>query len=162
MRIPYSPPVDWTKYIVASVFLLLSAIALRFIAPILQSRLFWAGVTIVTTLTMIAGQMFVRIREMPYTGSDGNWIAGSYSNQFGQEVTVVAMICTSGCLMLLIDGLIRHHKDGLLAGSFLFLTMVVPYQTSPGRQQMQIYLWTATIVIIFSVLVSLFRVKNKG
>lgn len=40
--------------------------------------------------------------------------------------------------------------------------MVVPYQTSPGRQQMQVWLWSATIFIIFSVLVSLFRVKNRG
>lgn len=93
VRIPYSPPVDWSKYIVIAVALLAGSITIRFIYPILQSRLFWAGVTVVTILTMIGGQMFVRIREMPYAGADGQWIAGGYSNQFGQEVTVVAMIC---------------------------------------------------------------------
>jgi hypothetical protein len=42
------------------------------------------------------------------------------------------------------------------------LIMVVPYQTSPQRQRMQIYLWTAVIMIMYSVLVSLFRIKNGG
>lgn len=102
VRIPYSPPTDWTKYILSAVLILLGAITLRFIAPILQSRLFWAGTTIVITLTMIAGQMFVRIREMPYAGGDGQWIASNYSNQFGQEVTVVAMLCTWAYPYLLI------------------------------------------------------------
>ncbi len=42
------------------------------------------------------------------------------------------------------------------------LIMVVPYQTSPQRQRMQIYLWTAVIMIMYSVLVSLFKIKNGG
>ena len=52
--------------------------------------------------------------------------------------------------------------DGLLAGSFLMLTMVTPTQMSPARQRTQVYVWTAVIMIIFSILVSLFRLKNKG
>lgn len=39
--------------------------------------------------------MFTRIRGAPYTGNDGSWIAGGYQNQFGQEVQVVALICTN-------------------------------------------------------------------
>ncbi len=42
------------------------------------------------------------------------------------------------------------------------LTMVTPYQTSPGRQKAQIWLWNIVIFIMFSVLISIFRVKNRG
>ncbi len=42
------------------------------------------------------------------------------------------------------------------------LILVVPFQTSPQKQRLQIYLWTSVIVIIYSVLISIFRVKNRG
>lgn len=42
------------------------------------------------------------------------------------------------------------------------LTLVIPNQTSPNRQRAQVYLWSAVVIIIYSVLVSLFRVKNRG
>jgi oligosaccharyltransferase complex subunit gamma len=66
---------------------------LRFLAPIFQSRWSWAIVTIVTSLVMTSGYMFTRIRGSPFTGGDGNWIAGGFQNQYGQEVSVVAFIC---------------------------------------------------------------------
>jgi oligosaccharyltransferase complex subunit gamma len=71
-----------------------SVLLLRFISPILQSRWTWAIGTLVTSLIMIGGHMFVRIRGMPYAGNDGSWIASGYQNQFGQEVHVIALICT--------------------------------------------------------------------
>ena len=42
------------------------------------------------------------------------------------------------------------------------LTLVTPYQTHPYRQRLQIYLWSGVIFVMFSVLISLFRVKNRG
>lgn len=42
------------------------------------------------------------------------------------------------------------------------LILVTPLQSSPARQRTQVYLWTAVIFILFSVLVSFFRVKNRG
>lgn len=42
------------------------------------------------------------------------------------------------------------------------LTVVTPYQTSPTRQRAQVYLWTAVIIIMFSILISFFRVKNRS
>lgn len=53
-------------------------------------------------------------------------------------------------------------QDGLLAVAFLMLTVVIPKQASPNRQRLQIYLWTAVILIVYSILVSLFRAKNRG
>ncbi len=37
--------------------------------------------------------MFARIRNVPYTGGNGQWVAAGFSHQFGQEVQVVAFIC---------------------------------------------------------------------
>ncbi|XP_006458115.1 hypothetical protein AGABI2DRAFT_190476 [Agaricus bisporus var. bisporus H97] len=82
-------------------------------------------------------------QNMPYVGANG-WIASGFQSQYGQEVHVVAFIY------------------GLLSFSFLMLIFVVPNQKSPARQRAQVYLWSAVIVIIYSVLISLFRLKNRG
>ncbi len=42
------------------------------------------------------------------------------------------------------------------------LTLVTPYQTHPYRQRLQVYLWSGVILVMFSVLISLFRVKNRS
>jgi hypothetical protein len=44
---------------------------------------------------MTSGYMFTRIRGAPYSGPNGAWIAQGYQNQYGQEVQVIAMVCTS-------------------------------------------------------------------
>jgi len=121
-----------------------SLLFLKFISPIVQNKWSWATVTISTSLVMTSGYMFTRIRNVPYNGGDGNWIAAGYQNQFGQEVQVISFIY------------------GLLSFAFLMLILVVPYQSSPQRQRLQVYLWTGVVMIIYSVLVSLFKVKNKG
>ncbi|KAI0093954.1 oligosaccharyl transferase subunit OST3/OST6 family [Irpex rosettiformis] len=143
VRIPYRPPVDWAKYgTFAATGLILTTVA-RFIFPLLKSRITWAIITIGTILVMTGGHMFVRIRGMPY--SDGpNWIAGGYQSQYGQETQVIAL------------------TYGILGGAFLMLTLVAPYQTSKSRQQLQVWLWSIVIFVMFSVLISLFRVKNRG
>lgn len=77
------------------------ALTLRFVSPILHSRWTWAVGTISTSLVMTGGYMFTRIRSVPYTGGDGQWIAPGYQNQYGQEVWVVAGICkcvSSSCM----------------------------------------------------------------
>lgn len=42
------------------------------------------------------------------------------------------------------------------------LTMVTPTQMSPTRQRIQIYVWTSVIFVVFSILIALFKVKNRG
>ncbi|KAF4615316.1 hypothetical protein D9613_003071 [Agrocybe pediades] len=142
--IPYRDPIDWAHWLTIAVGVLGAAIFLRFISPIVQNRWSWAVGTVLVTLVMTSGFMFTRIRNVPFNGGDGSWIAAGYQNQYGQEVQVVSFMY------------------GLLAFSFLMLILVVPSQPSPSRQRMQVYLWTAVIMIIYSVLVSLFRVKNRG
>ncbi|ESK97005.1 dolichyl-diphosphooligosaccharide-protein glycotransferase [Moniliophthora roreri MCA 2997] len=142
--IPYKEPFDWAKLITGLAGLLAFAVTLRFISPILQSRWTWAAITVLTSLVMTGGYMFTRIRNVPYTGADGAWIAGGYQNQYGQEVQVVALVY------------------GTLSFAFLMLIMIVPYQSSPSRQRLQVYLWSGVILLVYSVLVTLFRVKNRG
>lgn len=109
---------------------------------------------------MTSGYMFTQIRNVPYTGTNGQWIAAGYQNMYGQEVQVISLICTLH--LSLRPPYLTVYLDGVLAFSFLMLTVIVPYQTSPSRQRLQIYLWMAVILIVYSVLVTLFKVKNRG
>ncbi|KAF8844944.1 oligosaccharyl transferase subunit OST3/OST6 family [Paxillus ammoniavirescens] len=142
--IPYKAPINWSKIGTFVSLIPIVTLIFRFIRPVIQNRWVWAAGTILVSLVMTAGYMFTRIRGVPHIGHDGSWIAAGYQNQFGQEVQVVAMIY------------------GILGGSFLMLTIVTPYQKSPARQRTQVYLWTAVNFIVFSILVSLFRIKNRG
>lgn len=111
---------------------------------------------------MTAGHMFTRIRGAPNNGPNGQWIAQGYQNQFGQETQVVAMICSFPSVRCARTALISLLIDGLLGSAILMLTIVTPYTSSPRRQRAQVYLWSFVIFIMYSVLVSLFRVKNRG
>ncbi|KAH9951937.1 oligosaccharyl transferase subunit OST3/OST6 family [Amylocystis lapponica] len=144
VRIPYTAPVDYSRLVTFGGLTLVALTSIRFMAPILRNRWTWAAGTVLTSLIMTSGYMFTRIRGMPNSGPGGQWVAPGYQNQYGQETQVIAMIY------------------GSLASAFLMLTLIVPYQASPQRQRSQIYLWTGVIFMMFSVLISLFRIKNRG
>ena len=135
--------------------------ALRFVSPILKSRWTWAAGTVLTSLIMTSGYMFTRIRGTPFNGGNGQWIAPGYQNQYGQETQVIAMICMS-CEARVRDVTDTILLDGLLSAAFLMLTVVTPYTVSSKRQKAQVYLWSIVIFIMYSVLISIFRVKNRG
>ncbi|KAJ7905510.1 hypothetical protein B0H14DRAFT_2660569 [Mycena olivaceomarginata] len=141
--IPYTKPFDWARWTTFGAGLLAFAVTLRFISPVLQSRWTWAIGTILVSLVMTSGYMFTRIRGSPFVGQDGSWIAGGFQNQYGQEVQVIAVVY------------------GTLGFAFVMLTMVIPYQ-SAQRQRFQIYLWSTIIMLVYSILIVLFKVKNRG
>lgn len=93
--IPYAAPVNWGQWATIAFVAITFIASIRHLLPVLQSRWTWAALTIIVSLVMTSGFMFVRIRDMPFTAQDGNWIAAGYSNQYGQETQVVAMLCTS-------------------------------------------------------------------
>ncbi|KAJ6573836.1 dolichyl-diphosphooligosaccharide-protein glycotransferase [Mycena vulgaris] len=142
--IPYSAPRDWRPYTTTAAGLLVSGLALRFALPILQSRWTWALASILPSIVLTAGYMFTRIRDAPFVGADGAWIARGPRDQFGQEVVVVTVFYAT------------------LGLAFIMLIMVVPYQSSARRQRLQIYLWSALIMLVYSVLVVFFKSKNRG
>jgi len=142
--IPYNEPFNWGRFATNAFAALMIAATIKFLSPLFKNRWTWAAGCIIASLVMTSGLMFTRIRGTPYTGQDGGWIAAGFQNQFGQEVHVVAAIY------------------GLLASSFLMLTVIVPLQPSPRRQRLQVYVWSTVIVIMYSMLVALFRIKNRG
>jgi oligosaccharyltransferase complex subunit gamma len=162
IAIPYTEPVDWSRYITMATGLLSTLLAVKFLSSVTHNKWSWAAGTVIVSLVMISGFMFTRIRGVPYTGGNGNWIAQGYQNQFGQEVQVVSFICKFKIVMFSEPPLMCLPPDGLLSFAFLMLIMVVPYQSSPHRQRIQIYLSWFVIIIVYSVLISLFRIKNRG
>lgn len=93
--IPYKAPIDYARIGTGMGVLLIILSGVRAFLPILRSRWLWAAGTVLTSLIMTSGFMFVRIRGMPHSGGNGQWIAPNYQNQFGQEVQVVSFICES-------------------------------------------------------------------
>ncbi|KAF8654131.1 hypothetical protein AX16_003662 [Volvariella volvacea WC 439] len=142
--IPYRDPINWGRVFTTGFLGLSLLLVLRYSRPLLQNKWIWAAGSIITSLVMTSGFMFTRIRGSAYTGPDGGWIAAGFQNQFGQEVQVVSFIY------------------GILGFSFLMLILAVPHQTSPSKQRVQIYIWSAVTIVIYSMLVSLFRVKNRA
>jgi len=111
-------------------------------------------------LVMTSGFMYTLIRGVPYAGPNGAWIAAGSQNQVGQEVQVISFICASPLSST--DLLFIIFIDGLLSFSLLMLILVVPHQSSPQKQRLQIVLWTGITMVMYSVLVALFRIKNRG
>ena len=93
VAIPYKAPIDYAKYGTAAGVALIVLSGIRFFLPVLRSRWAWAAGTVITSLVMTSGFMFVRIRGMPASGANGQWIAPGYQNQYGQEVQVVSFTC---------------------------------------------------------------------
>jgi oligosaccharyltransferase complex subunit gamma len=116
-------------------------------------------------LVFTSGYMWNKIKNAPYVnvGRDGkvNWIAGGFQNQLGLESQVVAGICEFTFISQ-IAYQTEYHLDGVLAFTIVALTVLVPAQGSPQKQRIGVYLWLGMLVIVFSILMKLFKVKNPG
>ncbi|KAF3919981.1 hypothetical protein AA313_de0209898 [Arthrobotrys entomopaga] len=75
----------------------LSKLAYPYLAPVMYSRNLWAALSLVAVLLFTSGHMFNHIRKVPYVvqGRNGgvSYIAGGFSNQFGLETQIVAVVC---------------------------------------------------------------------
>ncbi|WWD16213.1 hypothetical protein CI109_100639 [Kwoniella shandongensis] len=120
----------------------------QLLVPLVQSRIVWGTGSMILILTFTSGYMWNKIKGAPYVaagpGGSVSWIANGYSNQLGLESQVVGGIY------------------GLLAFSIVALTVFVPAQSSPVKQRIGVYLWLAMLVVVFSLLIKLFRIKNGG
>ncbi|KAJ7041799.1 hypothetical protein C8F04DRAFT_1078763 [Mycena alexandri] len=138
--VPYVPPFNWVRWAAISGSILVLGAALCFIAPVWM----WAFGTIFTSLVMTSGFMFTRIRESPWVGDDGGWIARGAHHQFGKEVPMVFAIYAT------------------LAFSFAMLIMFVPNQHSARSQRIHVYVWSAVILLVYSVLIVFYKTKRTG
>ena len=96
--IPYRAPPNYAMIATAASSFLTFIVIIRFIQPILQSRWTWALLTVGTSLVMVGGFMFVRIRGMPYVAGGPNGaqlIAPGFQTQYGIEVQIIAFLCAS-------------------------------------------------------------------
>ncbi|KAL7424300.1 oligosaccharyl transferase subunit ost3/OST6 [Cryptotrichosporon argae] len=115
------------------------------VVPVLQSRLVWGAASALAILTFTSGHMWNKIKGAPYvTVQNGKtaWMAGGYQNQLGLESQVVGTIY------------------GTLAFCVIVLTLFVPAQSSPLKQRVGVFLWLGLLVVVFSILFRLFKMKN--
>ena len=91
--IPYQAPINWGKIGSTVLFAASSLLLARFCKPVLTGRLIWIIATVVPSLAFMGGLMFVQIRGSPWEMANGQWMAQGYSNQFGKEVQMIAIIC---------------------------------------------------------------------
>ncbi|ODQ50150.1 hypothetical protein SAICODRAFT_21896 [Saitoella complicata NRRL Y-17804] len=145
-------PLNYAK-IVTTVFALLATLtalklSYRYLIPIIQSKRLWTGITLFLVLLFVSGHMFNQIRKTPYVVPDGNggvsYIAGGFQNQFGMETQIVMVVY------------------GVLAFSTVALAIQAPRMLAPQRQSVAIWVWTGVILLMFSFLMHVFKIKNGG
>ncbi|KAK5137999.1 hypothetical protein LTR08_005796 [Meristemomyces frigidus] len=124
------------------------SVAGPYLFPVLQNRNLWAAVSLIAVLLFTSGHMFNHIRKVPYVAGDGkggmSYFAGGFQNQFGLETQIVAAMY------------------GVLSFATISLALKVPRMTDPRAQQIAVFVWAAVIMVMYSFLLSVFRIKNGG
>ncbi|KAL2178302.1 uncharacterized protein P884DRAFT_268977 [Thermothelomyces heterothallicus CBS 202.75] len=149
---PIKRPINWMRWI--STFVMLSGaltasyVAWPYVLPIIQSRTVWAAVTLISILLFTSGHMFNHIRNVPYVAGDGrggiSYFAGGFQNQYGLETQIVAALY------------------GILTLSSISLAVKVPRIGDPRYQGIAFVAWFGVMVLVYSLLLSIFRGKNPG
>ncbi|KAL7414619.1 putative dolichyl-diphosphooligosaccharide-protein glycotransferase [Mrakia frigida] len=143
-------PRPWGK-IISAPFLLGGAlyglfIFRSFFLPIVTSKHLWTVATLLIILTFTTGYMWNKIKDAPYMVMDregrSQWLAGGFSNQYGAESQVVAVIY------------------GVLAFTFVALSNLVPTLRDPAKQKIGVILWVGVMLLVFSILLNIFKIKN--
>lgn len=96
-------PFDYSKVLkgvgAAVVGLAILKIAFTTLKPAIYSRNLWAALSLILILLFTSGHMFNHIRRVPYVTNNGrggvSYIAGGFSNQFGLETQIIAVLCKS-------------------------------------------------------------------
>ncbi|KAI5861238.1 hypothetical protein GGS23DRAFT_577695 [Durotheca rogersii] len=149
---PIHRPVDYVSWVVTIVGVLgaLAAIsrAWAYILPVIQNSNVWAAGSLIAILLFTSGYMFNNIRKVPYVTGDGrggiSYFAPGFQSQFGLETQIIGFLY------------------GVLSFSIIFLTVKAPKIRDVKVQQVTIIIWGVVMVLTYSFLLSLFRVKNGG
>jgi len=150
-EVPVIRPFDYTKNAI-KLFLLVGVLAIvkllyTHFASVLNNKYTWSIISLVTILIMISGHMWNHIRKPPYVipGPNGqiNYIANGFQQQLGMESQVVAVIY------------------GILSFSAVSLAVSVP-RLDKGKQRIAVWIWMGCIIVVFSFLMNLFKIKNGG
>jgi len=149
---PVKRPINWMRVIALTTTLLGSitflSVSWPYLLPIIQNRNVWAAISLIAILLFTSGHMFNHIRKVPYVAGDGHggvsYFAGGFSNQFGLETQIVAAMY------------------GLLSFATISLALKVPRIADPRTQQIAVIVWGGVIFVMYSFLLSVFRIKNGG
>jgi len=151
VAVPFYPPPNYGLFFTVGTTAITLLVSARFFwfyfSSFFLSRWTWAFASILSSLIFTSGYMFTRIRAMPFaqnTNAGPQWIASGYQNQFGAETYIVATLY------------------GTLGLSQIALIMLVPRILKPSQQRAAIYIWLAVCIVLYSVLMSLFKIKNAG
>ncbi|KAE8454020.1 hypothetical protein EG329_007796 [Mollisiaceae sp. DMI_Dod_QoI] len=145
-------PVNWMRIIAVTTTLLgtvtFISVAWPYLLPVIQNRNLWAAISLIAILLFTSGHMFNHIRKVPYVAGDGkggvSYFAGGFSNQYGLETQIVAAMY------------------GLLSFATISLALKVPRIADPKTQQVAVLIWGGVIFVMYSFLLSVFRIKNGG
>ncbi|ERT01876.1 oligosaccharyltransferase complex subunit gamma [Sporothrix brasiliensis 5110] len=145
-------PINWFAWLTSITMLLGSATALfvawPYVLPVIQNRNIWAAISLISILLFTSGHMFNHIRKVPYVAGDGrggiSYFAGGFQNQFGMETQLIAAMY------------------GILSFAAISLAVKVPRIADEKMQQVAALIWGAVIFLMYSFLLSVFRMKNGG
>ncbi|KAG6011601.1 hypothetical protein E4U43_008220 [Claviceps pusilla] len=149
---PLKYPINYMKWASALTFLagaLTAAVsAAPYVLPFIQNRNLWAAGSMIAILLFISGHMFNHIRKVPYVAGDGRggitYFIGGFQNQLGLETQIVAAMY------------------GILSFCTIALATKVPRMTSDKAQSVTVIVWVGVMFILYSLLLSSFRVKNAS
>ncbi|KAI1272468.1 OST3/OST6 family protein [Xylaria sp. FL0933] len=145
-------PVNYLRWVV-SIVSLLGVVGVifkirSFILPIVTNRNVWAGLSLIGILLFTSGHMFNQIRKVPYVAGDGrggiSYFAGGFQSQYGLETQIIAFIY------------------GLLSFATISLALKAPRTQDTHMQQILVITWGIVLIVMYSFLLSVFRVKNGG
>lgn len=160
-------PINWIRIIAVGTTLLgtvaFVSVAWPYLVPVLQSRNVWAAISLIAILLFTSGHMFNHIRKVPYVAANQkggvSYFAGGFSNQYGLETQIIAAICKLSCH----DGVpLLTVSDGLLSFATISLALKVPRIADAKTQQVAVIIWGGVIFVMYSFLLSVFRIKNGG
>ncbi|KAJ4318113.1 oligosaccharyl transferase subunit ost3/OST6 [Fusarium piperis] len=145
-------PINWMRWISGITIVLGGSTALYvaypYVLPILQSRNLWASISLISILLFTSGHMFNHIRKVPYVAGDGrggiSYVAPGFQQQFGLETQIVAALY------------------GVLSFCAISLAIKVPRIADAKTQQVAVIAWGGVLFLVYSFLLSVFRVKNGG
>ncbi|EOD48058.1 putative oligosaccharyl transferase subunit protein [Neofusicoccum parvum UCRNP2] len=149
---PIVRPINYVKIVSVTTAVLglitFVTVAAPYILPVIQNRNLWAAFSLIMVLLFTSGHMFNHIRKVPYVAGDGkggiSYFAGGFQNQFGMETQIVAAIY------------------GVLSFATISLALKVPRIANPKTQQTAVIVWGGLLFVMYSFLLSVFRIKNGG
>jgi oligosaccharyltransferase complex subunit gamma len=142
-----------------------------YIMPIIQNRNLWAAISLIAILLFISGHMFNHIRKVPYVAGNNRggvmYFASGFQNQFGLETQIVAVMCKFTDTHRRIPARERRKltqtlTDGVLSFCSIALAVKVPRMEDSSSQKVAVLVWGGVLFIMYSVLLSIFRMKNAG